>query len=153
MSEIPFDDEWNHDEYQGPPDGWYEFGTHAGWVNIPMLEFSEERDEAGMPRWERPPIQDDSSLRAALQDALHESEIRRKALFDALLKIEALKSEIEELKNPEMTCKVEINGPVDKDKVLEALGTCPRCRHALHRGFCPNMASDNDCSCTYAVAR
>lgn len=28
---------------------------------------------------------------------------------------------------------------------------CPKCRHAPHGtlGFCPNMASDNDCACTY----
>lgn len=28
---------------------------------------------------------------------------------------------------------------------------CPECRHVPHGslGFCPNMASDNDCSCTY----
>lgn len=31
---------------------------------------------------------------------------------------------------------------------------CPRCRHAPHDGvgFCPNMASDNDCDCTYDAA-
>lgn len=35
-----------------PPQGWYTFGTH---VDIPVsLEFSEEKDEAGMPLWERP---------------------------------------------------------------------------------------------------
>lgn len=30
-------------------------------------------------------------------------------------------------------------------------GTCPKCRHASHStlGFCPNMASDNDCACTF----
>lgn len=29
---------------------------------------------------------------------------------------------------------------------------CPECRHAPHGtlGFCPNMASDNDCACTHA---
>ena len=28
---------------------------------------------------------------------------------------------------------------------------CPECKHAPHTalGFCPNMASDNDCDCTY----
>lgn len=40
----------------GPPSGWYAFGTHAGWdsKDIPPLEFSEEVDEAGMPLFERP---------------------------------------------------------------------------------------------------
>lgn len=28
-------------------------------------------------------------------------------------------------------------------------GTCPKCRHAAHADWCPNMASDNDCACTY----
>lgn len=39
-----------------PPSGWYVFGTHAGWdaEHVPLLEFSEELDEAGMPYWERP---------------------------------------------------------------------------------------------------
>jgi hypothetical protein len=28
--------------------------------------------------------------------------------------------------------------------------TCPRCRHAAHENtVCYNMASDNDCNCTY----
>lgn len=27
--------------------------------------------------------------------------------------------------------------------------TCPKCRHAAHADWCPNMASDNDCACTY----
>lgn len=31
-------------------------------------------------------------------------------------------------------------------------GTCPKCRHARHDrlGWCPNVASDNDCSCVVA---
>lgn len=36
-----------------PPIGWYHFGTHAGWEGL-ALEFSEEKDEALMPLWERP---------------------------------------------------------------------------------------------------
>lgn len=26
---------------------------------------------------------------------------------------------------------------------------CPKCYHAPHGNWCPNMASDNDCDCTY----
>ena len=41
---------------QDPPSGWYYFGTHAGWdsEDIPDdIEFSDEKDEAGMPLFER----------------------------------------------------------------------------------------------------
>lgn len=33
----------------------------------------------------------------------------------------------------------------------EPSSRCPRCGHQPHQrmGFCPNLASDNDCSCTY----
>lgn len=27
--------------------------------------------------------------------------------------------------------------------------TCPKCRHAAHGNVCLNMASDNDCDCTF----
>ncbi|MFS0885224.1 hypothetical protein [Aeromicrobium sp. 179-A 4D2 NHS] len=39
-----------------PPSGWYPFGTHAGWDTgeVPVMEFSEQTDDAGMPLWERP---------------------------------------------------------------------------------------------------
>lgn len=36
-----------------PPDGWYHFGTHAGWDNVPPLEFSAEGED-GFPLFERP---------------------------------------------------------------------------------------------------
>lgn len=36
-----------------PPDGWYTFGTHAGWDNVPELEFQGDGG-AGMPLFERP---------------------------------------------------------------------------------------------------
>lgn len=38
--------------YVKPPIGWSTFGTHA--ETIVRLEFSEERDENGVPLWERP---------------------------------------------------------------------------------------------------
>lgn len=39
----------------GPPSGWYHFGTHAGWTSdVPLLEFSDDKDEALEPLWERP---------------------------------------------------------------------------------------------------
>lgn len=41
------------------PSGWYPFGTHAGWdtEDIPeKIEFSDEVDDAGMPLWERPRV-------------------------------------------------------------------------------------------------
>lgn len=99
-AEIPFDD---HPVIQnGPPSGWYHFGTHAGWdsEDIPMLEFSQERDEGGLPLWERVVPHDDSRLRQSLKDALRESEMRRKALFDTLLKVRTLETELEELRAP-----------------------------------------------------
>lgn len=37
-----------------PPDGWFPFGSHAPYPWIDRIEFSEEKDEAGMPLWERP---------------------------------------------------------------------------------------------------
>lgn len=36
-----------------PPDGWFTFGSHAGQSSIGLLEFSDELDEFGLPRWER----------------------------------------------------------------------------------------------------
>jgi hypothetical protein len=38
--------------YIEPPKGWYIFGTHVD--VIVMLEFSEEVDNDGLPKWERP---------------------------------------------------------------------------------------------------
>lgn len=39
-----------------PPSGWYRFGTHAGWDTgeVPIMEFSEQTAEDGLPLWERP---------------------------------------------------------------------------------------------------
>lgn len=37
-----------------PPDGWVQFGTHAGDSPVPPLEFSAEVGEDGLPLWERP---------------------------------------------------------------------------------------------------
>lgn len=35
-----------------------------------------------------------------------------------------------------------------RDRLIADDETCPDCRHAKHpKGFCPNMASDNDCDC------
>lgn len=37
-----------------PPEGWEVFGTHAGDEPVPLnILFSDERDEAGMPLYER----------------------------------------------------------------------------------------------------
>lgn len=35
-----------------PPEGWVPFGTHA-YPHAPPLEFSEELDDGGTPKWER----------------------------------------------------------------------------------------------------
>jgi hypothetical protein len=46
--------------YVEPPEGWFIFGTH---VDTPgPLEFSEELDEGGLPRWERPVASGDESV-------------------------------------------------------------------------------------------
>lgn len=39
------------------------------------------------------------------------------------------------------------------DNPQEAAGTdtCPKCKHRAHGSWCPNMASDNDCSCTFVA--
>jgi len=43
----------------GPPDGWFGFGTHIEFGG--PLEFSDEVDDSGMPKWERhveaPPVE------------------------------------------------------------------------------------------------
>jgi hypothetical protein len=39
--------------YRPPPPGWYTFGYHADVPSV-VLEFSEETDAEGFPRWERP---------------------------------------------------------------------------------------------------
>lgn len=36
------------------PDGWFVFGSHAPYPWVGKMEFSAEKDEAGMPLWERP---------------------------------------------------------------------------------------------------
>lgn len=36
---------------QGPPDGWFEFGSHVEFDG--PMEFSTEVGEDGLPRWER----------------------------------------------------------------------------------------------------
>ena len=36
--------------------------------------------------------------------------------------------------------------------VRRALDTCPKCGHRAHGRACYNLASDNDCSCTYDPA-
>lgn len=36
------------------PDGWFVFGSHAPYPWVGRMEFSAEKDEAGMPLWERP---------------------------------------------------------------------------------------------------
>lgn len=48
-----------------------------------------------------------------------------------------------------------VYGRASKDfltHVRNALGRCPECGHAPHGNWCANMASDNDCSCTYDPA-
>lgn len=35
-----------------PPEGWFNFGTHVD--HDGPIEFSDEKDDAGMPKWERP---------------------------------------------------------------------------------------------------
>lgn len=51
-----------------PPDGWFIFGSHAPYPWIGRMEFSEAKDEAGMPLWERPVAPTDDE-REALWDA------------------------------------------------------------------------------------
>lgn len=64
------------------PSGWYPFGIHAGWDEVPPLEFSDDTDEAGMPLWERPS--------GVLRDAAHvETEARAKAGEDIARAIDA----------------------------------------------------------------
>jgi hypothetical protein len=29
--------------------------------------------------------------------------------------------------------------------------TCPTCRHRAHGSWCPNLGSDNDCSCSHVT--
>lgn len=36
-----------------PPDGWLPFGTHAALLVVPLMEFSDEEGEDGLPLWER----------------------------------------------------------------------------------------------------
>lgn len=36
------------------PDGWFPFGSHAPYPWVGLLEFSDEKDESGLPLWERP---------------------------------------------------------------------------------------------------
>lgn len=47
-SEVP---EPSAEDY---PDGWFVFGSHAPYPWVGKMEFSAEKDEAGMPLWERP---------------------------------------------------------------------------------------------------
>lgn len=42
-----------HTPYVDPPEGWVEFGTHAGYDPVPPLQFSLELDDMGLPMWER----------------------------------------------------------------------------------------------------
>jgi hypothetical protein len=39
--------------YYPPPEGWVTFGTHAAFPRTVRVEFSEELDEEGFPKWER----------------------------------------------------------------------------------------------------
>lgn len=46
-------------------------------------------------------------------------------------------------------------GQASKDAIhsmRRALDSCPQCGHAPHGSWCANMASDNDCNCTYDPA-
>lgn len=71
------------------PDGWFPFGSHAPYPWVGRMEFSDEKDDAGMPRWERP-VQgepSDAALDAALDAwfrAVDEGEYSRDAMHAAL---------------------------------------------------------------------
>lgn len=39
--------------YRPPPEGWHTFGTHAPLSPVPLLTFSDETGEDGLPLWER----------------------------------------------------------------------------------------------------
>lgn len=43
------------DEFVEPPPGWFTFGTHLDFPDVP-LQFSKETGEDGLPLWERPVI-------------------------------------------------------------------------------------------------
>lgn len=45
-----------------PPEGWFHFGTHVD--HDGPIEFSDDTDDAGMPKWERPaePVVVDSNI-------------------------------------------------------------------------------------------
>ena len=81
-SEVP---EPSAEDY---PDGWFVFGSHAPYPWVGKMEFSAEKDEAGMPLWERP-VQGEPSDAQALADEI-EGRMRRQEWLPADLAIRAV---------------------------------------------------------------
>jgi hypothetical protein len=66
-AQTAFDQILSPEPYQSPPDGWFVFGSHVGFEG--PLEFSEELDGEGYPRWERhPPVREEDDSDAIEPD-------------------------------------------------------------------------------------
>ena len=64
-----------------PPNGWYAFGTHAGWDEVPPLEFSDETGEDGLPLFERPAAKSTPTEREGVADELVTYECDKRCGF------------------------------------------------------------------------